>query len=242
MLSLASCRTTSPCSVLSDRQYRIRDSAALQGNEALSLLLKPYSDSLNGIMNRVLAVSEGVLRKALPEGSLGNFCADACMRQAQLRCDSLKWTRPDLCILNHGGLRAPLPEGNITCGNVFELMPFENELVLVELDSSQLSNVIQWAARKKGAPVSGIRFLISAEKAQDIVIGGQAINGTRKYIILTSDFLATGGDGYPVNSNPYMIRTGIKVRDALIKDLEALNATGIKLKPFTDGRIREIQP
>ena len=59
-----------------------------------------------------------------PESLLGNFVTDLCLRQYS--------NIADICVMNNGGLRSNLTKGEITRGDIYTLMPFENELVILE--------------------------------------------------------------------------------------------------------------
>jgi 2',3'-cyclic-nucleotide 2'-phosphodiesterase (5'-nucleotidase family) len=177
------------------------------------------------------------LEKGRPESKLGNFVADACMDQAALHFSSDK-TQIDFCFLNNGGLRNALPAGAITRRHVFELMPFENELIVLTVDSSVLVQLFDYMASKDGVPVSNIKFKMKDKKAVDIFIGTQPFDKGRIYKLITSDYLANGGDNLgflaAVQQREY---TGLKVRDAVIKQLDKINSEGKTVKASIEGRI-----
>ncbi|MBK7965988.1 MAG: 5'-nucleotidase C-terminal domain-containing protein [Bacteroidetes bacterium] len=192
-------------------------------------------------MNSVLVYSAQSLTKELPEGNLGNYCADASLRQAFVKCTEMKLNAPDFCFLNHGGLRASLPKGKITIGNIFELMPFENELVYMEVSSSTVDSILNWIAIKGGAPISGIKFQLNNKKVEQIKIQNQPIEKEKKYKIITSDYLAHGGDGLFFLKQESPIALGIKVRDAFINDLQQMGSRNDTLTIHKDGRLIKIQ-
>ena len=77
-------------------------------------------------MNEVLTYSKINLTKKGSESLLGNFVTDLCLEQFS--------DQADICIMNNGGLRFPLPKGEVTIGDIYKLMPFENKLVVLELN------------------------------------------------------------------------------------------------------------
>lgn len=239
---LLSCNRQIQYSGYQNQQYAVKDSTLAESNYELTTIILPYQDSLREIMGEVIVYSEDVLTKNLPEGSLGNYCADACLSEINMQRETKQQSKADFCLLNNGGLRVPLPEGPITLGQVFELMPFENELVLVQMDSSSIKQVLDFTAGKKGAPVSGIRFALSLGKSDAIETGNGILSNNKQYLMLTSDYIASGGDGYSMLKTKATETTGIKVRDALIMNMKRINGQGQRIKPYTDGRIREIQP
>lgn len=192
-------------------------------------------------MNFVLVYSAQSLTKELPEGNLGNYCADASLRQAMTKCELMKLDAPDFCFLNHGGLRASLPKGKITVGNIFELMPFENELIYMNVSSATVDSILNWIAIKGGAPISGIKFLINNKKADQIIIQHQPFQRESNYKIVTSDYLANGGDGLFFLKKETSIPLGTKVRDAFINDLKEMGSRNDTLNVQKDGRLIKIQ-
>lgn len=192
-------------------------------------------------MNLGLVYSAQALTKELPESNLGNYCADAVLRQARAKCAVMKLDTPDFCFLNQGGLRASLPKGIITIGNIFELMPFENELVYLKVNSSVVDSIVNWIAGKGGAPVSGIKFQLNNKKVEQLIIQNQPYQKERNYKIITSDYLANGGDGLYFLKQELPIPLGLKVRDAFIIDLQQMGNRNDTLVVQKDGRLIKVQ-
>lgn len=119
----------------------------------------PYKQRLDSAMNKVIGGSAQALTKAYdaPETLLGDFFCDALLQQAT----NMGFT-VDFCLATKGGLRAPLPKGDITVGEIFELMPFENELVTVDLSGADMRTVLDFIAASGGQPVAGLRMTIPA--------------------------------------------------------------------------------
>lgn len=208
---------------------------------SIYLFVAPFHDSLSKSMNSILCLSAEAMTKELPEGNLGNLCADACMHQIKIASSTKQIPSPSFCFLNHGGLRASLPKGPITLGNIFELMPFENELVLLHLSGIATDSLIQFIANKGGAPVSGIRFQLQNNQALNIRITDSLLNHNAEYWVLTSDYLANGGDGFEIlKKADKTIFTGLKVRDAIINELKETGLHNDTLKILKDGRISKI--
>jgi 2',3'-cyclic-nucleotide 2'-phosphodiesterase (5'-nucleotidase family) len=108
----------------------------------------------------------------------------------------------DAAILNNGGLRVPLNQGPVTVGRVYELMPFDNALVILELSGTQLMRLADELAAFGGEPVSGIRFRIEDGKAADLLVGVDAVDPERVYRVATHTFLADGGGDFPTLWTP----------------------------------------
>lgn len=222
-------------------QYTFKGDSTQKNVSPTLAFIEPFRDSLNKNMNFPLVYATQALTKELPEGNLGNYCADASLRQAIIKCNQLNLELPDFCFLNHGGLRASLPQGTITIGNVFELMPFENELVYLKVSSATVDSILNWIAIKGGAPIAGIKFQINNKKAEQVNIQHQLKKNEVFYKIITSDYLANGGDGLYFLKQEKPISLGIKVRDAFIQDLQNIGSRKDSLAVQKDGRLIKIQ-
>lgn len=198
----------------------------------------PYKKNHDELMAKVVASSEASFLKADVESTLGNLFCDAVLYETKLLLakDSAIL---DVAIFNKGGLRNSLPQGNITVGNVFELMPFENEVVLLKLSGAQFKDMCDKIAQKGGIPVGGIRMSIKENFATDISINGKAFDLNRDYWVVTSDYLANGGDNYIFFKNAKERRAmNVLLRDMIITYCEHITAQGKILKPYLDGRIQ----
>jgi 2',3'-cyclic-nucleotide 2'-phosphodiesterase (5'-nucleotidase family) len=210
-------------------------------DSSLFLSTQVYRDSLRKTMDQVIGKTAFALSKELPESPLGNFCADACLKQATQLSKEAGIEAPDICILNQGGLRASLPFGEITLGNIYELMPFDNELMIITLDQNGLDSLLDFIAQKGGAPVGGFRMTIENEKSRDFSLLRPQSETTGKYRVLTSDFLANGGDSYPalyLSKDRFWL--GLKVRDALILEVKETYQKNQSINTQKDGRIRKL--
>ena len=171
------------------------------------------------------------------ESTLGNFSADALLATAISIAEKNGFTLPVAAILNNGGLRTSLPKGNIKVSDIFELMPFENELVLVTIDGPKMLDMLNFIA-EKNEPIAGIKLGIKDKKAFQPMVNGQPFDSRRNYCIATSDYLANSGDKMSFFNEPIEKKfTGLKIRDLLIDYLRSQSAKGIVIHPSKDGRI-----
>jgi 2',3'-cyclic-nucleotide 2'-phosphodiesterase (5'-nucleotidase family) len=238
---LFSCKTQESTYQVKTSQYTFKSDSIPKNVSSTLAFIEPYRDRLKRSMNFPLVYATQALTKELPEGNLGNYCADASLRQAIIKCNQLNLEQPDFCFLNHGGLRSSLPQGIITVGNVFELMPFENELVYLKVSSATVDSILNWIAIKGGAPIAGIKFQINNKKAEQVIIQNQVKKNEIQYKIITSDYLANGGDGLYFLKQEKPISLGIKVRDAFIQDLQNIGSRKDSLSVQKDGRLIKIQ-
>ena len=218
-------------------QYRM-DSGTQEVDSVIIREIEPYKKVIDSELSSVIGVSEQKMEKAQPEGLLGNFVADLCLKKAKERKSS---ARIDFCFLNNGGLRTGLPKGDITKKKIFELMPFENELVLITFNGGIARQLFDFMANKGGMPVSGAAYVIGKKNAEGIVIGGAAFDSTREYTAVTSDYLAGGGDdlGFLAGAKE-KVYLDLKVRDAIIEYITDENKKSHTIKVSLDGRVSKL--
>lgn len=206
-----------------------------QEDSLVNHVILPYQLKLEEEMNEVLVISaeEFPKEKGKAETKLGNLVADLSMEVAQKMYDD----NIDFCLLNFGGLRTSLPQGEITRGKIFELMPFENELVVVTLSEAKFLELMEYLKNVGPQPVSGLSFDFTINIENEIKnLFSQ--EGTSEINILTSDYLANGGDNMTFFLNPIKTeKVGIKLRDAIIQYCIEQHAQGKQLAGKIEGRI-----
>ncbi len=209
-------------------------------DHSIDSVIAIYRTSLEKEMSEILAYSAHAMSRGTPEGLLNNFVADLCLDIARERYDPADNKPIDFCLLNYGGLRASLPEGPVTMANVFELMPFENEMVVLHLSAEKVLALLDYLAESPvGMPVSGIRLKVTDNQVQEVSIGGHEFNPDREYKVLTSDYLAGGGDNMTFFLDPLDYDLlGLRIRDAIILHLRDQHSKGNKIESSLDGRIR----
>lgn len=198
----------------------------------------PYKLNHDELMNKVIAKSEDSFVKADVESTLGNLFCDAVIYETKLLLGNDS-SMLDVAIFNKGGLRNSLPKGNMTIGNVFELMPFDNELILLKLSGSQFKDMCEKIVEKGGIPVGGMRMVMKGTHATDITVKGKPFDESKDYWVVTSDYLANGGDNYIFFKNAKERKLmNIKLRDVVINFCTHMTEQGKILKPYLDGRIQ----
>ena len=213
-------------------------SSGITEDSSVIRLSDPYRLQMAEKMNVVLARSAQPMEKGQPESVLGNFVADLCLDLTNRHNKQQSLPAADFCILNNGGLRSSLPEGEVMLRHAFEHMPFDNELVVIEMDGNLTEKVLAYIADKGGVPVSGLTMTIADGKAAEVKINGQQFDSSRSYRLATSDYLAGGGDSMNMFGDAISkYSTGIKVREAIIARLEELGKQNKMAVAVKDGRI-----
>ncbi len=238
-----SCNTFYQSQSLQYKTYRIND--AQQKDSSIVNFLQPYSNTVNKTMNDVIGVAAISLDKKQPEGGLGNFMADAILIMAAEKYN----TKVDVAFVNSGGIRLnQLPAGNITTGKIFELMPFDNLLILQKVKGTVLQQVLDLAAAKGGWPVSGMTMQIknlpagqAGSKAVNVTVGGKPIDPNATYTIANSDFIANGGDNADMLRKVPQITNGYLMRDALLDYIKKEKSQGKNISAKIENRVSNAQ-
>jgi 2',3'-cyclic-nucleotide 2'-phosphodiesterase (5'-nucleotidase family) len=207
------------------------------GQKAGDSIVSPYREKLSGEMNKVVAVSYRELTKDNSQSMLGNFVCDALKYSGDIDFK----TRADLVLANRGGFRSNLPKGDITAGNIFEMVPFDNHMVLVKVSGEKLLSGLKTIVSKRHSYL-GLKLVLKKDSILDVKLNGKPIEPTAMYTIITSDFLANGGDNFNFLANPLEIRVSdLLFRDAIIKYCLSLTAGNEQIIPYTDDRLRETE-
>ena len=215
-----------------DQQYTIIQQQA--SDSSMVSMLKPYKNGVDTQMQVVIGHTDIPLTKAQPESTLGNFLADATLVAGQ------QLDRKVVAALeNYGGIRLPyIAPGAITRGKIYELMPFDNMLTIIEIPGSDLQTLCDGIAQRKGWPISGISFSIKDQKAINVLVAGKPLVSSLVYKIAVNDYIARGGDNCDVLISLKKRNTTVFLRDAMITYLTNLEHDGKPLHPVLDKRIQ----
>jgi 2',3'-cyclic-nucleotide 2'-phosphodiesterase (5'-nucleotidase family) len=167
-----------------------------------------------------VAVTATIKRAQKVESPLGNLFTDL-MREAR--------PRADVAVTNGGGLRADLPAGPLTYGRLYEATPFDNRFATIQVTGAELADAIaRNLARDNGIlSISGVRAEARCHDGALTVTlhrpSGRTVTPSTKLTLVTSDFLATGGDGLFSEETKQRAKLdeGPPIRDAMADLLRA---------------------
>ena len=211
------------------------DSVTAASDSSVARFLQPYRQGLDKTMNEVLTRSTGRIEKGQPDGPLNDLLTDALLHQSAQR-----YGKPiDCSHLNFGGIRNNLPEGNITTGSIFEVMPFDNQLVVLTVTGDMLQQLLNHFAKSEKLVVGGLRTKIRAGQVQSVTFtNGRTLQPTETYTVAISDYIADGGDNANFLKNAVKRETlNYLIRDALIDYFRQQGKSGQPINPVSDGRI-----
>ena len=208
-------------------QLNVNDS--LSENQQIEDFVKPYRDHIDKDLAKVLAHNPSTLTKTdTPYNTaLGNLMADAVYQMTNPIYKNRTGREIDFVILNNGGIRSSLPKGDVTTRSAFELMPFENMVVVVEISGDRMQELAQYLIKGKTAHPLSNQFQLHFNKDESIstfTVKGKPIIAEQTYHIATTDYLMNGGDHMNFFSNPVSVtETDYLLRNLLIDYFTAID-------------------
>jgi 2',3'-cyclic-nucleotide 2'-phosphodiesterase (5'-nucleotidase family) len=238
---VCSCKQTKIyLSKIEGKQIQISDS--LTTDSDIEAFIKPYRDHIKKDLDSVLAYSADTYSKSNGEfnTAIGNFMADAVFDEANPIFYSRTGKNINMVILNHGGIRSIISKGNITTRTAFEIMPFENSIVVVAIKGVQIDSLTNYLSKaKKAHPISKLKLAIDTNfDVLEASINGEKINPNKTYYVATNDYLYNGGDGMTFfNPNEGLNILNYKIRNALIDHFKKVDT----INPVKDDRFIQIK-
>ena len=200
-------------------------------------IIAPYKVNLDKTMNEVLSFSVDTYSKNNGDynTAVGNMMADAVFELTSPLFRNRTGKNIDMVLLNHGGIRADLPKGNITTKTAYSLMPFENSVVVTALKGSVILEMTNYLKSfKKAHPISGLELVLNADNSyRKILVGGKSVESEKTYYVATNDYLYKGGDRMDFfKKSDTLYDLNYKIRNVLL-DYFSKNDT---LSPTIDQR------
>ncbi len=233
ILSVTSCKT--PLNIAKiGTQKNISLASELPENPQFNAIIAPYKQELEGKMNTKLSHTSVDLNKSGDNSNLGNLLADYTFEGAAEWAKNNGIPSVDAALINVGGIRSSIGKGDILTKHIYEIMPFENEVIIVKMKGSDLSGLFQYYLKtQKNNPVSHLYIETDNGKNVKELVNGKVVDQNKDYYIATSDYLALGGDNMTFFAKGKMIPTGIKLRDLFLEKFRANQ----EITPPTDIRL-----
>lgn len=185
-------------------------SKTITADSSLIAFISPYKDSLDKRMNEVLAIAEVDFIVQRPVSNLMNWVANALFVN---QTKTVRLSQPVVCLLNTGGIRSSIGKGNVTLGDMYKVMPFDNMVVWVELPIEVLPEIEAYLNKSGGEPMANLTF-----NEGKLSITSSPENPTHFWVI-TSDFLLNGGDKMTFfTKRTNLNETGKLLRNVLIEE------------------------
>ncbi|EKD81779.1 MAG: hypothetical protein ACD_39C01646G0002 [uncultured bacterium] len=206
-------------------------------DDPVQKMVNSYNSRLESMMNEV--AGHTVLELSLPKDQkkthmlpMGTFAAQSMLESG----------KGDICLVNSGAIRAPINAGDITIGEIFEALPYDNTTVTFTMRGDAVQAMLDYVCVNFGDPdgyqYAGINadFDLTAGCARNVIIGGQPLDRTKKYRVSTSSFIANGnlaGDKLFAGAEGSE-DSGILMRDAAIAYLKRVK----NVPDFSQSEIR----
>lgn len=196
--------------------------------------IAPVKEELEVMLNDPIGYAPEAMPVYKPECPMLNWASDALLAIARELCPE----PVDVAVVNIGGMRCEWAKGDITFRNVFELMPFDNMLVVLTLKGSDLQQLCEIFAYEGGQGIAGMRVKAVGDKVMQqeavVTINGKAIEMDKTYTVATSDYLSQGNDGMvPLKNYIRCWNSEEKIRDLYIEYIKKVKIVEAKV----DGRM-----
>jgi 2',3'-cyclic-nucleotide 2'-phosphodiesterase (5'-nucleotidase family) len=193
-------------------------SKTIAADSSLIAFISPYKDSLDKRMNEVLAIAEVDFIVQRPASNLMNWVANTLFIN---QTKTVRLSQPVVCLLNTGGIRSSIGKGNVTLGDIYKVMPFDNTVVWVELPISVLPEIEAYLNKSGGEPMANLSLIEGK-----LSITSSPENPTHFWVI-TSDYLLNGGDKMTFFTRRTNVNeTGKLLRDVLIEEARRQGVLG----------------
>ena len=192
--------------------------------------LAPIKADLEQQLNVQIGYAPERLWVGDPECPMLNWATDALWEAAK----KVYPEKVDIAIVNMGGMRCEWPAGPITKDKVFELMPFDNELVVLTLKGEDVISLCESFAKYGGQGVAGMRVTVIDGNLADVQVGGKAVDPKALYTVATSDYLSGGTDHMEALTRYVEYwKSDLKIRDLYMEAVQTQDT----LRAAVDGRM-----
>ncbi|GGG42930.1 5'-nucleotidase C-terminal domain-containing protein [Bizionia arctica] len=172
---------------------------SIETDASIEAFVKPYRDHINKDMDSVICFARNTYSKSDGElnTAIGNLFADVIFEQTNPVFKQRTGKDIDMVLVNHGGIRSIISKGDITARTAFEIMPFENSVVVAAIKGSQVNQLIAYLVEAKRAhPIAKLKIVLDINNDLfEASINNKPIDTSKIYYVATNDYLYNGGDG-----------------------------------------------
>ncbi|MDO5443468.1 MAG: 5'-nucleotidase [Bacteroidia bacterium] len=178
---------------------------------------------------------EGLSRRGI-ESTLGNWVVDCVMYETEKELGK----KVDIGIMNHGGIRIDMPQGDVLKDDIMSMLPFNNHLCYLTMSGENVLALFNSMASYMQV-VGGVKVTVKDGKVQELLIGGKPVDPAGTYSIATIDFLLDGGDDIFVARNSESLEmTEMLVYEAAMAYIRELKASGKNIEKEIENRVVEL--
>ncbi|MBT8289056.1 MAG: hypothetical protein HKN00_06345 [Flavobacteriaceae bacterium] len=240
LLVLCSCKQENNLTRIEGVRIEINDS--LERDMVIDSFIGPYREHVNANLDSIISYAANTYSKTDGElnTAIGNLMADLVYERANPVFFSRTGQNIDMVLLNHGGIRAILSKGPVRTRNAYEIMPFENSIVVAEMKGQYIDSLIaHLLVSKRAHPISRLNLDVSEDfKLIQANINGENISKDRTYYVATNDYLFYGGDRMNFFQKSDSLHVlNYKIRNAMIDYFKTKDT----LSPVIDSRFQIIR-
>lgn len=209
----------------------------VEDDAEMTKVINKWKDKLKTITEeKVTNTAEALTRSYGEESLMGNMVADAILNA---------YPDYDFAVTNSGGLRQDIDAGDVTVGELISAFPFPNTIVQLEMKGSDLRTIFEHGAgltngilqASKGVEMTYDEGKPIGSRMVKCNIKGVPLDDNKTYKILTSNFLADGGDGFQsFKKNRLYKNTGVEMLQAMISYLKKFE----NYVPKIEGRVKKL--
>lgn len=215
---------------------------SIQSIDSINNFVAPYRNRINEILDSTLAFAPRMITKNVGEynTTAGNLMADIVLSEANPIFKSRTGNEIDFVLLNHGGIRSIISKGKVTARTAYQVMPFENAIVIVELNGKSVRELVSFLINSGTPhPIAGLQIILdSNNNLQSVNIKEKPFNEERTYFVATSSYLLNGGDKMIFFKNNLSVtEVDYMIRNAMIDYFKKVDT----IDPVIDNRFIKLQ-
>ena len=220
------------------RNYVAPNGRVFKGRSATAKVAKLMLDAQPGMasVKEVVGFCPTGLERGGTENLLGDWAVDCLMAEAEKEFGR----KVDIGVLNHGGIRIDMPQGDVLMDDLMSMFPFKNYLSLVTMKGSEVRALFDRMARRVQV-VGGVKVTVKDGQVLELLVGGEPVDDDRVYNVATIDFLRSGGDGiFSGRQFEETLETELMVFDVILAHVRCLAEAGQPIAKERDGRVVDL--
>ncbi len=215
---------------------------SIKSIDSINSFVAPYRNRINEILDSTLAYAPRMITKNVGEynTTAGNLMADIVLSEANPIFKSRTDREIDFVLLNYGGIRSIISKGKVTARTAYQIMPFENAIVIVELNGKSVRELVSFLINSgRPHPIAGLQIILNSNNnLQSVNIKGKPFDEESSYFIATSSYLLNGGDKMNFFKNNLSVtEVDYMIRNAMIDYFKKVDT----IDPVIDSRFIKLQ-
>ena len=198
-------------------------------------LMLEAQPEMAGVKESVGYCPTGLVRSGA-ESQLGDWAADILLAGAEKESGK----KMDISILNHGGIRIDMPQGDVLMDDLMSMFPFKNYLSYFTMKGSEVRALLASSARRIPV-VGGVRVTVKDGELLEVLVGDEPLDDDATYNVASIDFLVTGGDNiFSGRQLDDLVVSDLLIFDVILARVRELTAAGLPIEQELDGRVTDL--